>query len=110
MRTKLMVLAVLAVLLGGCGVTPNAALRTAADSYATTMEALTEYREVGVLGAEDIIRIEKVRVVARAALDSWREALNDGQFPGAAIEKFRKELFRLIIELEAAQRRSGEMP
>jgi len=89
-------------------VTPNAALRTAADSYATTVEALVEYRDVGVFSAGDILRIEKVRVLARAALDSWRLTLDNDQFPGAAIEEFRKQLFKLTIELEAAQRRGGE--
>lgn len=105
MRTKLAILAVVAVLLAGCGVTPRAALRTAADSYATTVEALAEYRQLGFLSDQDVERIEKVRVLARAALDSWRDALNDDQFPGPAIERFRKEIFRLIIELEAAQKR-----
>ncbi len=82
------------------------ALRAAADTYATTLTLLAEYRQAGLIDDEAARRIEQARVVARLALDQWRAALQADQPPAQAADSFQRALSQLITErIRAEQRR-----
>jgi len=94
-KKLLVVIALLAILMAGCS-TQKQLLATSIDAYTTTLNSLSELREAGLIDDETAARIEKHRVVARNALDSWWEA----------IKKFDEAMSELRkIEMEAGNAR-----
>ncbi len=63
----------------------RSSLRTARDTYNTTLGALTELRAEGLFSTEAIERIETARAAAWAALDEWQECLETDQSVARAI-------------------------
>ena len=102
-RTALLFLALVA--LAGCA-TEAARLRTAADAYATTLRVLADYRRAGRIDDAEAAQIEDARVAARAALDSWRGAVEAGGSNADAAQRFNEALDALIdARLKAEGRR-----
>ncbi len=102
-RYRLPAALLIVALVAGC-VSPAAQLRTATDTYATTLHALADLRRTGYIDDAEAARIESVRVVARAALDTWRSALEAGAPDPEAIATFGDALADLVgarTELEA---------
>jgi len=106
------VLAVALSLLVGCaGGTVDdqrQALRNAADSYATAVDALADARTAGELDEAACQRIGTFKLAARQALEAWREAVDTGQPPDTAIEAFRAALRAMIEEQLRAE--AGRKP
>ena len=93
------------VALIGCG-SPRAQLRTAADTYASTLTVLTEYRNAGLIDDEAAVRIERWRTMARAGLDAWRIALDTDASPASAVDAYvrgMQALSQAILDAEAGR-------
>ena len=78
-------------------------LRTAVDTYATTLGILADYRAAGLLSDEAVVRIDEARVLVRAALDEWRECLETDQSVSAAIADWTAAMSVLIDERLAVE-------
>ena len=71
-----LVASVLALACAGCGSTPQHRLRSAYDSYASTLGVLSDLREADSLSDSQAGAIETWRQVARTCLDEWKIALD----------------------------------
>lgn len=97
MHRPLLPLAAAGILLIAAGCASEAhVLRNAADSYATTVELLAEYREAGQIDDRQAAVIEANRRVAREALDGWRASYETGGECATPRAVFRRALGVLI--------------
>lgn len=100
----LICLAGLASTMPGCALMQErSSLRTAVDTYATTLSLLAEHRAAGDLSDETVERIDVARVIVRQALDDWREALETDKSPSRAIGNFTEAMTVLIEARLAAE-------
>lgn len=103
----------LAVHLTGCAVldeataTERGKLRTAIDTYASTMRVLAVANERGRLTEEQIERVDRWYPIARGALDRWRELLNEGDDPATAADEFWRAL-AVLTEVMWQVKEGGE--
>ncbi len=111
-QLMLMVLA-LCVLLVGCAVKndPRLPLVTAVDGYASTVNVLAEARQAGKIDDATAERIEVYRSLARAALDSWHEAAENGLPTESAALQFNDAVRLLLqerLKVESEKREAGQ--
>jgi len=98
----------LVILALGCA-SERSRLLAATDAYATTLEVLADARRAGLIDDQAAAEIERWRVAARAALDAWRSAVETGQPPEGAIQRFN-DAMQVLTEaaLDAKRRRERE--
>ena len=101
------------LLLVGCSIlpaspSPERAYVIAAESYATVMETLADYRRAGLIDDDAADHIERHRRVARAALDMWRSALEHDRPADALVDQFYAALGRLIEARRAVEQNETE--
>lgn len=107
MRIKIatVLLAVLWLFVGCAGHTPKAQLRTAYDTYAETVSILADLVNAGYFTPEQAQEVERYRLVARLALDGWKEAVDNGESPGMAIDRFNDALRELMFSRTLGERK-----
>ena len=90
---------------GGCGKladnppTGDQVLRATVDTYAATVETLTEFYEAGKIDDQMATRIESSRALAWMALEEWKMRLEDGKPVSESIRRFTTH-FAALIEAE----------
>ena len=98
---------VLVALAYGCTLnapSQGAQLRTAGDAYATTLNVLADYRRAGLIDDEQAAEIELWRAAARAGLDAWRQALDEGDSAVQSYNRAIGELTRALLMAEKGRR------
>lgn len=80
------------------------ALRMSADTYATTMLTLADFRALGLIDDQSARDIEHWRAIARTALDAWRLAIDNGGPTSMYVQQFNTALNELLKEQAAAER------
>lgn len=98
------VIVLVAVACGCAAPSQRAQLRTAGDVYATTLNVLADYRRAGLIDAERGAEIEQWRVAARAGLDAWRQALDEGDSAVQSYNRAIGELTRALLMAEKGRR------
>jgi len=101
------VVSVVVLLAAGCA-SQRAQLATAVDTYAATLQVLADARRAGLLDDQAAAEIERWRVVAREALDSWREAIDAGDAADSAIQRFNEAMRELMRARLSAEGRRGD--
>jgi len=91
----------------GCA-SERARLLAATDAYTTTLEVLADARRAGLIDDQAAAEVEQWRVVARAALDAWRLAVETGQPAEGAIQRFNEALRELTRARLSAEGRRGD--
>lgn len=93
----------------GCaGMSPEARLLAATDTYTATVNLLAECRRAGLIDAEEAAHIEVWRAAAREALDEWRLAFDEGRVPESAVDTFAGAADALADALARAERRRSD--
>lgn len=88
----------LSLALTGCAAfqpkaSPTRRVIAAQDTYSATLQVLTELRKAGKISDSQAIEIEKVRIVAAAALDLAKEQAKTGTVePSDALAAFYKAI------------------